>query len=225
MIPKIVHESWHELDLWSNIDKIRQELSKVKFVPEASDIFRGFSIPVSEIRVVIVGLSPYNTVLADGKTMATGIPFDVPEGYDRPSLEIIRECLWNDYSDIRSEDLSIANWLEQGVFLLNKALTVQPFGNARSHMYIWTEFTAQVIKELDRVSNNLIFVFIGRDATEYKNLVSARNYILEYCHPAATVYAKQRGKVPPHLDFTKSEMFKTIDEITYNTDESTIKWF
>lgn len=224
-IPSIVHKSWHELDLWSDIDSIKQKLSKVRFTPEASDIFRGFSIPVNEIRVVIVGLSPYNTLLANGKSMATGIPFDVLPEHDRPSLQIIRDCLYNDYHDIEVDNVRIADWLKEGVFLLNKALTVEPHGNARSHMHIWTDFTTKVIQELDRVRNSVIFVFLGKEAAEYKNLVSARNYILEYCHPAATVYARERGKVPAHLDFTKSEMFKTIDSLTYNIDETTIKWY
>jgi len=222
MIPKIVDKSWHDLNLWKNIDEIKTYLSKVRFTPEASDIFRGFSINRHSIRVVIVGLAPYNTILANGKPLATGIPFDVPEGYDRPSLDVIRECLWNDYHDIRSERLDISKWLDEGVFLLNKYLTVTPFGKADSHKDIWSSFTKSVISELDREMNAVVFVFLGKEAAEYKDLVSARNYILEYCHPAATVYAKSRGKVPEHLDFTKSEMFKTIDEITYNIDKTKI---
>lgn len=224
-LPKIVNKDWHELNIWSDIDNIREKLSTVSFVPEASDIFRGFSISPRSVRVVIVGLAPYNTVLADGSALATGIPFDVPEGYDRPSLEIIRECLWNDYNDIQSECTRISDWLDQGVFLLNKALTCTPFGEARSHMHIWSKFTESVIIELDRLFNSIVFVFLGKDAQEYNKHVSARNYILNYCHPAATVYAKARGNVPVHLDFTKSEMFKSIDEITYNIDQTTIKWF
>lgn len=247
MIPKIVHESWYEplAHLWSDprLSQIQKQLAYMKFTPEARNIFRAFFIPMNEVRVVITALSPYQKISQDGTLYATGLAMGTP-GLETETLKSIRDSLWNDYSDLRSEDLDLTleHWHKQGVMLLNKALTVtintsnsrehiEPFtwkNSSGEHQFPgWKWFTSEVIRAIDKHLNSVVFVFLGRDAAEYEKLVSAKNYIEYACHPVARYYwmRKNSGEIPQHLDFSKSEIFKRIDEILFEINKTKIQWY
>ena len=166
-------------------------------------------------------------------------------GLETETLKSIRDSLWNDYSDLRSEDLDLTleHWHKQGVMLLNKALTVTiNTNNSREHIEPftwknssgihqfpgWKWFTSGVIEAIDKHLNSIVFVLLGRDAAEYEKLVSAKNYIEYACHPVARYYYmdKNRNKeIPQHLDFSKSEIFKRVDEILFEIDKTKIQWY
>ena len=63
-IPDIIHESWHEL-LQPLFDDPKMAIIKntllpnCKFYPEAKNIFRVFEMPISDIKVVVLGQDPY----------------------------------------------------------------------------------------------------------------------------------------------------------------------
>lgn len=248
-IPKIVHPSWHGLlgDLWkdSRLDEIQRQLAFFNFTPEARMIFRAFALPVDKIRVVIVALSPYNQVhrVKEGLNVwetkyATGLAMGTP-GFETSTLKAIKDCLWNDYYDVTSEDLDLTleHWEKQGVMLLNKALTVTVNSrDAREHIEQfthqqgvfpgWKWFTSEVIRILNKELNATVFCFLGKDAQEYSSLIDEfKNYVINVCHPAARSYWKGDNPVPKHLDFGQSELFSKIDKITYNIDETKIKWY
>lgn len=245
MFPKIVHQSWHEplMHLWKDprLIVIQQQLAYFKFAPKALDIFRAFSLPITDVCVVMCALSPYQKITEEGMLYATGLAMG--SNVDTKTLESIRDALWNDYHDLRSEDLdlSLELWKDQGVLLLNKALTVTVnTTNPREHIDSfqwsntkgkhlfpgWKWFTSEVIKVINEQCNAVVFVFLGKDAQEYSTLVDTqKNYLIEVPHPVARYYAAKNGEVPEHLDFSKSGMFKRIDEITYKTNKENIKWY
>lgn len=248
MIPKAVHESWHEplAHLWSDtrLVEIQRQLAYMKFTPEARDIFRAFSLPMNEVRVVMCALSPYQKVAADGTLYATGLAMGTP-GFETETLKSIRDALWNDYLDLRTGDLDLMleHWHSQGVMLLNKALTVtvntsnsrehiEPFEWSNSggkHVFPgWKWFTQGAIEAIDKHCDCVVFCFLGKDAQEYSSLISDRNYIELAPHPVARYYYmnKNKGKeVPAYLDFAQSELFKRVDNIIFGINKETIKWY
>lgn len=247
MIPKVVHKSWHEplAHLWSDprLLEIQKQLAYFKFTPEARNVFRAFSLPMNEVRVVMCALSPYQKIAQDGTFYATGLAMGTP-GFDTETLKSIRDALWNDYSDLRSQDLDLTleHWHRQGVLLLNKALTVTVnTSNSREHIEPfewsnssgkrvfpgWQWFTSGVIKAIDTHCSSIVFVLLGTDAGAYERLISARNYIEYACHPAAKHYwyKKNSGEIPQYLDFSKSEIFNRIDEILFEIDKTKIQWY
>lgn len=159
-IPQGVHPSWipHLTPLFDNehVKRIKYEvLTKAPFYPQGKDIFNVFSIPIQDIKVVVVGSDPYpNPAQATGYAFA--VPFDITVP---PSLRVIGEEIINEVQEglITERKLSspvewktLQHWRDQGVFLLNKALTVEQ-GKAESHMNDWHWFTSNVINIISEI--------------------------------------------------------------------------
>ncbi len=99
------------------------------YLPAGENVLRAFQQPLSSVRVLIVGQDPYPT-----PGHPVGLSFSVA-----PDVRPIPRSLANIYRELMSDlgvpapssgDLS--PWVERGVLLLNRVLTVQP-GNPGSH--------------------------------------------------------------------------------------------
>ena len=191
-IPGIIHESWHNL-LQPLFDDDRMKyikndlLASCNFLPESKNIFRVFSMPISEIKVVILGQDPYPT-----PGNAIGLAFAVSEGTKTPaSLRIIRTEVVNSvpWEVVRSADWNtLLDWEKQGIFLLNTALTVQE-KRAGSHLRHWQWFTEKVIKIIAE-KKAPIWVLWGKKAQQFESIIMDKNFfvpntILKAPHPAA----------------------------------------
>ncbi|MDR3181028.1 MAG: uracil-DNA glycosylase [Prevotellaceae bacterium] len=162
---------------------VRNEFMAGKTVyPPPKYIFNAFEkTPFDKVKVVILGHDPYH-----GAGQAHGVCFSVQRGVPPPP------SLVNIFKEIEA-DLSIAPprhgcleaWAEQGVFLLNAALTVRA-GEPMSHSKIgWETFTDAVIRTLSEQKTGLVFLLWGGFARNKRNLIDARkHYILESAHPS-----------------------------------------
>ncbi|XP_050512860.1 uracil-DNA glycosylase 1-like [Diabrotica virgifera virgifera] len=111
-----------------------------------------------DVKVVIVGQDPSDA-------SATGLAFskDVGEGIYQ-STETILEEVRNDIGEHNlrpfPEDYgNLDYWAKQGVLLLNSALTKSPH---KSHLEIgWKTIVAELIKQLQQINKNIVFVFWG----------------------------------------------------------------
>lgn len=237
-LPPNIHPSWHEhLQPLFNDSKMNmiknQLLPSYAFYPEKRQIFRVFEMPITAIKVVILGQDPY----PNGE--ATGLAFGV-RVYDYnnlpPSLKIIKKEVINSKAlqmFKKNEDISwqtLEHWWKQGVFLLNTALTVEQ-KNAGSHLGQWQWFTREVIKI---ISNNqpCIWMLWGAKAKRFKDYIadgtvmdkeliqvmSSTNGILEGNHPAAEAYPNSEYK------FTGCNHFNLCNEILKAKNQSIIKW-
>ena len=104
------------------------------------NIFKCFHyFNTEDTKVVILGQDPYH-----GKDQAIGLCFGVSKKTKiPPSLRNIQNELVTDIGiDLTSKTLE--HWAEQGVLLLNAALTVRMRSPA-SHMKIWLPFTKYII--------------------------------------------------------------------------------
>lgn len=215
-IPDIIHESWHEhlQFLFDDVkmQKIKDEvLPRAKFYPEAKDIFRVFSMPLDQIKVVILGQDPY----PNGE--AIGLAFAVNKATKAPaSLKVIYKEICtsmglmsetNTVPDVPSNWKTLENWHNQGVFLLNTALTVEA-KFAGSHLGIWQWFTREVIKIISK-NSPCIWMLWGAKAQSFKEyivnpvsmenpvqvtpeMIGVYNFIFEAPHPAAELYGGKK---------------------------------
>jgi uracil-DNA glycosylase len=148
------------------------------------DVFRAFALtPFDRVRVVIVGQDPYPN--ADH---AMGLAFSVPTGV-RPlplSLRNIDHELQSDEDIAPALSGDLTRWAEQGVLLLNDALTVGV--DRASHTTRWRTFTDCVIDCLVGHPNELVFVLWGKSARAVAKRVQRcdRHHVICGAHPVAT---------------------------------------
>src|SRR5215471_12840932 len=100
--------------------------------PPGSLIFNAFEkTPFSKLKVLLLGQDPYH-----GQGQAMGLSFSVPKGVrPPPSLINIFKELHEDLGVPFPNTGDLTPWAEQGVMLLNAALTVRA-GDANSHSRI-----------------------------------------------------------------------------------------
>ena len=150
-----------------------------KIYPRRSEIFAAFArTPFDSVKIVLIGQDPYHR-----PDQAHGLCFSVRDGIERPpSLKnILKEVEYELHSERKSGDLT--GWAEQGVLLLNRALTVEE-GKPGSHQSKWKRFTETIIKKLAE-RDNLVFIAWGnkaQDAVEQIN--TAKHKVLKSAHPS-----------------------------------------
>lgn len=143
-------------------DFLRQEVAEGRgYLPPGDAVLNAFTRPLSEVRVLIVGQDPYPT---PGHAM--GLSFSVA-----PDVRPLPKSLVNIYRELH-DDLGIppaasgdlTPWFEQGVLLLNRALTVRPGKPASHRGKGWEHITARAITALVERGGPLVAILWGRDA-------------------------------------------------------------
>lgn len=241
IIPKVVHESWHEIlqPLFDDIkmSKVLDTISKEKFYPDKKDVFRVFAMPIDKIKVIILGQDPY----PNGE--ATGLAFGVKPDKNTPkSLIIIKNEISNTvyvdkemFSQTGYPDIiywkTLEYWWKQGVFLLNTALTVQA-KIPNSHTLIWQWFTRQVVSAISK-RHQSVWLLWGSKAHSYEgyivphvivtdkniNDVITVNAILKSPHPVAESYDPNTP-----YKFTGCNHFNMCNKILENSNKTKIIW-
>jgi len=138
----------------------------------------------------MLGQDPYPT-LADAK----GVAFAVEKERlykDYPfSLKILSDAVTDDADS--NFDPTLQMWMNQGVLLLNAALTCR-VKEPRSHEDLWRPFMVEVFKLLNR-QDKLIFVFFGKVAEELAAFIDDTKHVVITCpHPAALAYGNKIDK-------------------------------
>ena len=165
-----VHESWRACLADQRIvcDGIAGFLNSQRaagkdFLPATDLVMRALSVPLPEVRVLILGQDPYPT-----PGHAVGLAFSVA-----PDVSPVPASLRNIFTEV-SADLAVpipesgdlTPWSHQGVLLLNRVLTVAP-GEPGSHRGRgWESITLAVVRELVRVSPGFVAVLWGKPAAE-----------------------------------------------------------
>jgi len=215
MKPELMDESWyiHLKYLFEDgtMEKIRSALTSQTCPKNFKHIFRAFLMPLNEVKICLLGLSPYPNV-NDATGLAFGVNGDRPYAHWPFSLKVINDAISYDYSDITyALDPSLVSWEKQGIFLTNVALTCEA-GQALSHIELWRPFTEKVIKLLDE--NRIIFYLLGNEAKSYKQHIKY-SAIFESVHPAALAY---------NADLKFDSKFKEVDYAHYLINKSNINW-
>jgi len=157
--------------------------------PPGSLIFNAFEkAPFKKLKVLLLGQDPYH-----GKGQAMGLSFSVPKGIRQPPslINIFKELLDDVGVPIASTG-DLTPWAEQGVMLLNAALTVRE-GEPNSHSKIgWHQFTDAVIKKVSNEKEGIIFLLWGSFAHQKQELIDqTKHHVLKAAHPSP--YSADKG--------------------------------
>jgi uracil-DNA glycosylase len=159
-----------------------ERATKTIIYPKGSLIFNAFNqTPYDKVKVVRLGQDPYHN---PGQAM--GLSFSVPEGIKPPpSLMNIYKELNKDIGLAIPTSGDLTKWANQGVLLLNAALTVRE-NEPASHAKIgWMEFTNDVIKHLSNEKKGLVFLLWGNFAQQKMIYIDATKHkILKAAHPS-----------------------------------------
>lgn len=167
-------------------------LNSVPIEPSPEKVFRCFKRTKAEdLKVVILGQDPY----FDGS--ATGLAF--ANAADRkvlsPSLKVIKDSVLSlvDSKESPIFDSTLESWAEQGILLLNSALTVRR-GEPGSHMKAWKPFIERLLVAIS-AQTNACFLLFGKTAWSFKDCIfdNDRGVFMEY-HPA--YYARNNTPMP-----------------------------
>ena len=166
------------------LEKVRHERQAgITVYPPERDVFNAFrTTEFGRVKVVILGQDPYH-----GAGQAHGLAFSVqPEIAVPPSLVNIYKELATDIEGFQIPQHGyLQHWAEQGVLLLNTVLTVRA-GAAHSHAtFGWEVFTDEVIRQLDKEREHLVFMLWGSHAQKKGAFIDRnRHLVLTAPHPS-----------------------------------------
>ena len=182
--------------------------------PPGSLIFNAFNqAPFPKVKVVLLGQDPYH-----GNGQAHGLSFSVPNGIKPPPslVNIFKEIQSDIGMAMPRQYGNLSRWAEQGVLLLNAALTVranEPFSHAAIG---WAEFTNAVIRKLSEEKNGVVFMLWGKFAQEKQVLIDeTRHFVLKAAHPSP--FSADKG-------FFGCRHFSRTNEILTSQGISPIDW-
>lgn len=155
--------------------------------PAKENIFRAYrETPYEQVKVVILGQDCYHS-----PNHAHGLAFSHPNTDPclkiAPSLRNIFKELEDDlgkegFDPQHNEDLT--RWARQGIFLLNRTLTVRQ-GQPNSHKNIgWLPFTWKTVEHIVNKEEPVLFVLWGNDAKTVKPLIKEPHQFIESSHPS-----------------------------------------
>ncbi|MCC5826075.1 uracil-DNA glycosylase [Alkalimonas sp.] len=151
--------------------------------PPEKEVFSAFKLTrFADLKVVILGQDPYH-----GPNQAHGLAFSVRPGVAvPPSLRNMYKELAQEYSDYQIPAHGyLKAWAEQGVLLLNTALTVVA-NQANSHRDLgWEQFTDKVIAAISTEAQHVVFLLWGSHAIRKASLINCQQHtVLTAPHPS-----------------------------------------
>lgn len=192
----------------------RRDLSVV--FPQRESMFKAYKVtPFSEVRVVIIGQDPYFTPdVADGLAFSSAVPIYLP-----PSLREIYKAIEKDihFGLFLDQNPNLSYLAEQGVFLLNRVLTVEKGAPSSHSEFGWQKFTNKTLEKLKDHPKNLVFMLWGNEAKKVRDVVeNGRHLILEAEHPA-NAFRQMR-------DWDYNECFIKTNKFLEMHGYGTIEW-
>jgi hypothetical protein len=215
---------------WANIfksfifsgdfDNIITELARLasdgrRFTPPLKNVFRAFEeCPRNDLKVIIVGQDPYFQL-----GVADGIAFSCSNTKElQPSLKYmldeVNRTVYNGHPG--SLDVDLTRWSEQGILLVNTALTTT-VGKIGQHYNIWKPFMAYLFDYLTWNEAGLVYVYMGKQAQEWSETVNDTNYKFFVTHPASAAYSNQER-------WNSDNLFVKVNEVVERQFNAKITW-
>lgn len=188
-----------------------------RFTPPLKSIFRAFTeCPLSSLKVIIVGQDPYPQL-----GVADGIAFSCSQTLKKEaSLRYIHDAISETVyqGKMLGVDMKrdLKHWSNQGVLMLNISLTTE-IGKIGTHLEIWKPFIAYLFDMLSSRNDEYIFVFLGKKAEAFEDLIDDKHEKLFASHPASAAYAKQKT-------WDCNDVFNKVNFILESKGKSKIIW-
>jgi uracil-DNA glycosylase len=227
---------WSKVIDLQEVDRILNKLRMLSLngnftlCPQFKDIFKAFHLcSLHSLRLVIIGLDPYPNLRAfpwDSSQglvpVATGLAFanssDTPENCLSPSLSVLMESVIDFTIPHRriTFDPDLEKWEEQGVLLLNSALTCQA-GRIGSHTLLWRPFMKSLLTNLSMHSSGIVYVLMGSQARTLEPYINKQfNHVIHIRHPSW--YAREHQRMP-------SDIWRDINRILIGQNGYGIEWY
>lgn len=199
---------------WADLQTfVEDERARHPVYPPRDEVFAALHLtPYESVKVVILGQDPYH-----GAGQAHGLAFSVrPPVPPPPSLANIFAELETDLGIARPDHGSLTRWAEQGVLLLNTALTVRG-GAANSHARKgWERFTDRVIEVVDAKPERVVFLLWGSNARAKAKMIDrSRHVVIESPHPSP---------LSAHRGFLGSRPFSRANAALVEAGRDPVDW-
>lgn len=183
----MIDKSWGS-DIIDLGNKIMQEVldEKREILPKEELVFRALSLPFDKVKVLIIGQDPY-----PNSKDACGLAFSSPSGVPG-SLKTIFDQI-----GINSKNGDLSSWAEQGVLLLNRALTLTVTDNEKDqskylniNLKRWKPFLNKVINKLLNEKDVLVVMLWGNPSNKVIPVENDEEYrqrgicVLRSSHPS-----------------------------------------
>lgn len=181
------------------------------YLPAGENILRAFTLPLDQVRVLIVGQDPYPT-----PGHAVGLCFSVAPDVQPlpPSLVNIFKEYCQDLGFPPPANGDLTPWFRQGVLLLNRSLSVQP-GRPNSHQGKgWEEVTEEAIRVLAARGGPMVAILWGRNARDLKPLLG----------PVPCLESPHPSPMAAHHGFFGSRPFSHANEILVGQGAEPVNW-
>ena len=213
-----------ESEAFNNIiNTLRADVQNKKtIIPASSDMFQVFAkCDMQKVKAIVCLMEPYS-ILYNGK-MCNGVPLDCSnQGISSSVLDSWYTALEQSYGFKVDMDqtLDMSYLLEEGVLLINSALTVVKDAPG-SHIALWRPFMELFWGMVNKKFRALPIVLIGTQAQKYEHVIDQNvHYVLKVEHPMAAITANRKL-----WDF--GNLFRWCNEIIekVNGVESLIQWW
>jgi uracil-DNA glycosylase len=192
----------------------KDSINGKKFTPQLKDIFKAFEeCPYKDLKVVFLGQDPF-----PGKDVADGLAFSCSYTKEaQPTLQALLDEVNRTVNEgfTISTNPDLTRWANQGVLLINTALTTTMYKVGQHHI-IWQPFMAYLFDVLTWYNPGTIYVYFGKKALEWKNAVNDNNYKFELMHPATSYYREE--------PWDCKDVFNKINEILLANNNQQIEW-
>lgn len=216
----------------SEIQKCINECTR----PNQSDIFNAFEgLKPQDVKVLIIGQDPY-----PDEAKAHGLAFSYNNG-EIHADDSLRNIFYKIKEDVGIDNsyTNLSAWKEQGVLLLNRALTFAGENNQEFHIKTWKQLINSAISKLLEVKTTtkhpLVVMLWGDKANKLQVLAYKSNEyenssfikILRSSHPSnnyqACTKAIYNGELPAFKD-SKFKPFKECNEFLEANNVDVINW-
>ena len=206
----------HSSDFDKIIEKLESEASEGKrFVPQLKYVFSAFEkCPYDKVRVVIIGQDPYPYVnVPDGMAFSCSL-HGKAEASLRYMFDEIQTTVYGIEEYKRDPDLT--RWADQGVLLLNSALTTT-VSKPGVHQMMWRPFMAFLFDILGWYNPGLVYVFMGKVAQQWADGIPDNCHKIFTSHPASAA----------HMGYDRwnsGDVFNKINELLVKMNGEKITW-
>lgn len=203
-----IHEEYRAFFSVNRVTEIENFIKKLEisgssfYAPTKLQIFKALSSPISNKKVLMLGKEPYNVY----PHIATGLSYEIKEkswfsSTINNTLKNILKLIYYSYNgelkeieDIKNEinkgnfkilppDKIFKSWENQGVLLLNSALTVL-INETGSHSKFWSNFTKDILEYISTVNQDITYFLWGKDLKIFEKNILSGNIII-HNHPSS----------------------------------------
>lgn len=207
-----IHPDWELPHLHIVLAKALAEAEAgQQILPAQDNILRAFRVAPSDVRVLIVGQDPYPT---PGHAVGLSFSAELPPGVPFPKSLV---NIFTEYSEDlglpRPQSADLSPWLDQGVMLLNRVLTVRA-GQAGSHRNGgWEQITEATVRQIAQ-NDHLVAILWGRPAQQLAPIIGRERCVMS---PHPSPLSAYRG-------FFGSKPFSTANKILVERGADPVDW-